>query len=265
MLVFNYPEDRLPVAVVCGVTALDVVLYFSLDSAWLLVGYWLLMLIPKGVLSAWNHHHQHTATFRFTPLNRLLELCYALQTGITTNTWVLHHVLGHHVNYLDQTKDESRWQRADGTKMGMVEYSVRLALTAYPRAFQVGRRYPRIQRAFIGYGLLTAVLLAALIYFRPLQGVLVFALPMLCSLLFTAWVTYDHHAGLDSDSKFEASYNTTNRWFNRVTGNLGYHTAHHHSGGLHWSKLPALHATIADRIPQHLYKQSTFDVFLPNR
>jgi hypothetical protein len=33
---------------------------------------------------------------------------------------------------------------------------------------------------------------------------------------------------------------------------------------LHWSRLPALHATIADRIPAHLYRKSTFDVLLPD-
>jgi fatty acid desaturase len=265
MSLFKYSEDRLPVAIVIGVTALDVALYLAIDNAWVLAAYWLLMIVPKGILSAWNHHHQHTPTFRFAALNRMLELCYALQTGVTTHTWLLHHVLGHHVNYLDQTKDESRWKRASGTPMGLAEYCVRLAATAYPRAFRVGQRYPRLQRTFLIFGVLTALLLAAMIYFRPLAGIFVFALPMVTSLLFTAWVTYDHHAGLDSDSKFEASYNITNRWFNRLTGNLGYHTAHHHSGGLHWSRLPALHATLADRIPAHLYRKSTFDRLLPDR
>jgi fatty acid desaturase len=223
------------------------------------------MMIPKGILSAWSHHHQHTPTLRWAALNRLLEICYALHTGVTTHTWVLHHVLGHHVNYLDQTKDESRWKRTNGKVMGMLEYSVRLAATAYPRAFQVGRRYPRLQRVFLTFGVLTAILLGVLVYFRPLQATLLFVLPMACSMLFTAWVTYDHHAGLETDDKFEASHNIMNRWFNRLTGNLGYHTAHHQSGGLHWSRLPALHATIAHRIPAHLYRKSTFDTLLPDR
>jgi fatty acid desaturase len=262
--VFNHREDRLPVALICSLTALDFVLYFTVDSPWLLAGYWLLMLLPKGVISAWSHHHQHTPTLRWPALNRLLEVCYALHTGVTTHTWVLHHVLGHHVNYLDQDKDESRWRRKSGARMGAIEYSVRLALTAYPCAFNVGKRYPRLQRVFVIFGALTAVLLAALIYHRPLPALLLFVLPMVCSMLFTAWVTYDHHAGLETDDTLAASYNIMNRWFNRLTGNLGYHTAHHRSGGLHWSRLPALHATIADRIPAHLYRKSTFDVLLPD-
>jgi len=44
--------------------------------------------------------------------------------------------------------------------------------------------------------------------------------------------------------------------YNLFTGNLGYHTAHHHKQGVHWSKLPRLHETIQDKIPKNLYKNS---------
>jgi fatty acid desaturase len=261
---FNYGEDRLPVAILCAITVLDFALYFTVENAFVLAGYWLLMLIPKGVSSAWNHHHQHAPTFRFTVLNRLLELGYALHTGVTTHTWLLHHVLGHHVNYLDQSKDESRWKRKDGSQMGMLEYSIGLSLSAYPRAFRVGLRYPRLLRVFLVFATLTLALVSLLVYHRPLQALFLFVLPMACTMLFTAWVTYDHHAGLDTTNKLEASYNIMNRWFNRLTGNLGYHTAHHHSGAVHWSRLPALHAKIAHQIPAHLYRKSTFDVLMPD-
>jgi fatty acid desaturase len=263
MKLFKYPEDRLPVAVAVGLTVLDVAVYLAVRSPWLLVGYWLLMVIPKGVLSAWNHHHQHVPTFRFTVLNRLLELCYALHTGVTTHTWVLHHVLGHHQNFLDQAKDESRWKRADGQKMGVLQYTLEVAVTAYPRAFEVGRRYPTHQRQFLIFGALSFALVAALIAYKPLAGVMLFALPMVCSMLYTAWVTYDHHSGLDTDDHFHASYNNLNRWFNRLTGNLGYHTAHHYRQGVHWSRLPDVHARIEHQIPAHLFRKSTFDAMLP--
>ncbi len=259
---FRHSADKIPVAIVLGLTCLDFVMYFLVESAPLLAVYWLLMVIPKGVISAWNHHHQHSFTFRSATLNRVLEMAYAMHTGVTTHLWLLHHVLGHHINYMDQSKDESRWRRRDGTRMGVIEYTLMVSLTAYLRGVQVGRRYPKLQRTFIGFALLTVALVGTLVWFRPVAGLLLFVLPMICSLLFTSWVTYDHHAGLDTKNHFEASYNITNRWFNVLTGNLGYHTAHHYKHGVHWSQLPQLHEQIKDKIPAHLYRASTFDFAL---
>ena len=62
-------------------------------------------------------------------------------------------------------------------------------------------------------------------------------------------------AGLETDDHAEASYNITHKWYNILTGNLGYHTAHHLRGGLHWSKLPEFHKTIEDTIPPHLFRK----------
>jgi hypothetical protein len=103
---FKHEKDRLPVFLIVSLSALDWAAYFFLDNVWWLAGYWLLFLIPKGIISAWNHHHQHVLTFRKATLNRLYEVCLALHSGITSNLWVLHHSLGHHVNFLNQEKDD---------------------------------------------------------------------------------------------------------------------------------------------------------------
>jgi fatty acid desaturase len=258
MPMFRFSADRLPVLFVLAFSVLDFAIYFMVDNVWALLGYMFLMILPKGVVCAWNHHHQHTMTFHSKLMNRMLEFFYALHTGVTTNLWVLHHVLGHHRNFLDQPNDESAWQRADGKTMGAIAYSLDIAGTAYYRGFQVGRRYPRVQRDFVLYGILTLIGVAALVWLRPLPALLVFVLPMVVSLLFTAWVTYDHHAGLATDDQFEASYNNTNPIFNLLTGNLGYHTAHHYRQGLHWSKLPELHEKIKDKIPPQLIRDAEF-------
>jgi fatty acid desaturase len=262
--VFRNSRDKLPVALILGVTALDFLVYFAVDHAVVLLGYWLALLVPKGIICAWNHHHQHVATFRATPLNRAYELSLALHTGMTSNLWTLHHVLGHHLNYLDQRKDESGWQRRDGTAMGVIEYTLTIAFTAYYRGYLVGERYPRHQRVFVLWTAITLATVLALVAYRPFPALMVFALPMLTSLIFTAWVTYDHHTGLDTQTVEEASYNIMNGSFNRLTGNLGYHTAHHKHQAVHWSKLPELHATIAHKIPAHLYRTSSFDRYLPD-
>lgn len=248
----RYSADRLPVTFVLMLSAIDFSVYLLVDDVFWLLAYILFMVLPKGLVCAWNHHHQHTRTFYSAFLNRVLEFFYALHTGVTTNLWVLHHVLGHHRNYLDQSKDESGWKRADGTTMSALEYSLTIAGTAYQRGYRVGKKFPRVQRDFVIYGLLTLLGVIALCWYRPMAGILVFALPMVISLIFTAWVTHDHHSGLDSDDPFSASYNNTGKIFNLLTGNLGYHTAHHFRQGLHWSKLPELHEKLLGRIPPEL-------------
>ncbi|WP_200821263.1 fatty acid desaturase [Oceanicoccus sp. KOV_DT_Chl] len=249
---FRFAADRLPVAIILSFSILDFSLYFLVDNIWALAVFWLLMIIPKGKICAWNHHHQHIPTFRLKILNRLLEFFYALHTGVTTNLWLLHHVLGHHHNYLDQNKDESRWQRKSGAQMGEIEYTLNVASTAYYRGFQVGKRFPKIQQSFIVYGLATLAVVAIMAYFKPLATLFLLILPMITGLLLTAWATYEHHSGLSIDNEFEASRNNLNRFYNITTGNLGYHTAHHYKQGTHWSLLPALHEQIKDKIPARL-------------
>ena len=259
MTFFRYPTDRLPVTIILGLTGLDFLMYFLVDNLYVLAAYFIVMIIPKGCICAWNHHHQHTKTFRQTFLNRVLELSYALHTGVTTNLWLLHHVFGHHHNYLDQTKDESRWKRRDGTPMGMWEYTLSVAGTSYYRGYLVGKKYPTNYRAHLTWTIVTLVIVAALTWFNPVAAILLFILPMIISMLITAWATFDHHAGLDSDDDMTASYNQLNPLFNVLTGNLGYHTAHHYKQGVHWSDLPALHEKIKDKIPANLYKGSVWD------
>jgi fatty acid desaturase len=238
------------------VSALDFYLFFTVDNYYVLGIYFFLMILPKSQICAWNHHHQHAPTFRFTVLNRIMEFFYALHTGVTTNLWVLHHNLGHHQHYLDQTKDESRWTRDDGTKMGEMEYSLIITITAYYRGYLVGKKHPEEMRDFLIFSAITFALLGVLVALKPAAALLLFVFPMITGLFMTAWATYEHHAGLNTDDLYQASFNNTNRWYNLFTGNLGYHTAHHYKGGLHWSKLPQLHEKIKDNIPKELIRET---------
>lgn len=240
-------------ALIALLFGIDLAIYANVDAWPWLVGWTVVGAVIKGHVCAWNHHHQHVPMFEPAWLNRVLELIFGLQTGITSQTWVLHHALGHHVNYLDQRADESRWEREDGTVMGAAEYSLVVAGTAYGRALHVAKRYPKQRRTFLWMGALTAAVVAALVVHRPLPALFVFVLPMIISLLLTAWATHSHHSGKPVASHFVACNNILHRGYNVLTGNLGYHTAHHYKPGLHWSKLPALHAEIEHRIPADCY------------
>lgn len=253
MRVFRHSADRLPVFTFTLYFCAVLYFYAHVESLPWMLGWTVVSVLPNGWVSAFNHHHQHVATFRSPFLNRALELMYALQTGVTGHAWVLHHSLGHHLNYLDQTKDESRWRDDEGKPMGMLRYTWVTAVSAYPRAWEVGRRHPAHRRTFAWMAVLTVVVLAGLIAYRPLQGIFVFALPMVICMVATVWATHGHHTGNDTSSHFVASNNSLNRLYNFCTGNLGYHTAHHYRPGLHWSKLPELHAEIAHEIPASCY------------
>ncbi len=249
MQILKYKADRIPVAIFFAVTLIDFSLFFAVDSLWVIGAYFVAMVPIKALISAWNHHHQHVPMFHAKPLNRVLEMSFALTTGATTHAWTLHHVHGHHKNYLDQDLDESRWRRRTGETYSFVPYALITAATAYPRAFGVGKHHPRLQRAFVGYGLLTLAIIAALVAYRPVAGLILFVLSPIISLIITVAATYLHHSGLDTDDHMAASRNYMGRFRNLLTGNLGYHTAHHYRQGLHWSKLPELHETIAHKIP----------------
>lgn len=136
--------------------------------------------------------------------------------------------------------------------MGFFRYTFATALTGYTRGFQVGRRYPKYQKDFISMGILNLVLLCALFARDPLSAAIVFLIPMLLAYVGTCATTYFHHAGLETDDHLEASHNVLNGPYNVITGNLGYHTAHHMKQGLHWSRLPEYHAAIAADIPAEL-------------
>ena len=261
MTFFNYKADILPVTLITLLWFADIAVFFLVDNVWLVLFWVLLGIPPKICAAAFNHHHQHCPTFKQVWMNRLLEIVYAFQTGISTNAWVLHHNLGHHVNYLDQTKDESGWQRKDGTKKGCFEYTMQLAATGYTTAYKVGKVYKKYMLPFLQMGVVVALMLTAFMIYNWRNATLIFAIPMLVSYIGTCWHTYFHHAGLDTDDHLHASYNIMHKWYNILTGNLGYHTAHHMKQALHWSELPKYHETIKAGIPSHLFREPARPVY----
>jgi fatty acid desaturase len=230
MELFHYKEDRIPVLIFVAIFLLDICCYIWVSNIYLLFFYAILGIVIKAFICAWNHHHQHCETFTVPLLNRALEIIYGFQTGIVGYGWVLHHNLGHHVHYLDQTKDESAWKSPNGKLYSPLMYTFIVSVTAYYRAWKVGKKYPKIQGYFLAMCLIEFILLALLITYNPLGGILIFLVPMITGLVLTVYTTYHHHSGLETNDHLKASYNILQPWYNLITGNLGYHTAHHMKG-----------------------------------
>lgn len=255
MKIFRYTADRIPVFLFASLFCFDLFLYLQGATGIFFWIYCLISLGIKGFICAWNHHHQHVNTFHIPLLNRMLEIMYGFQTGAIWYAWVLHHNLWHHLHYQDQSKDESAWKSPKGERYGALMYTWMVSVTSYYRSWKVGKKHKKIQKYFLYMSVIQGALLALLIFFQPLQGVLLFGLPMVTGIFLTVYTTYHHHSGLESDDPHLSSYNIVTPWYNKITGNLGYHTAHHIRGSLHWSKLPELHKSIKDKIPDELYKR----------
>ena len=257
----RYKVDRRSVTLVGIMFAAHAGVFF-LAPTWLAA----VMVIPLAVgsmfIAAINHHHQHFNTFRSAWMNRVFDIALSLQTGIAPFSWVLHHNLGHHVNYLSQRPhsqaDESKWTRRDGSQMGRIEYTIDLMLNHQIDIFRIGRRYPKYFRAFLWMKIPLWAIIGLALYVNPVNAVLAILIPGFITLTHTSWVTYGHHAGLYTTDPYDASRNCVNPLFNYLSCNLGYHTAHHKRPGVHWSLLPKIHDEIKHRIPVELIDNDFF-------
>ena len=248
--------DYYPILAILSVFGADLSIFWFSPSLLLPIFWAIFSLNIKGWICSWNHHHQHVKFFVPAWANRLIELIMGLQTGIVGEAWVLHHTLGHHLNYLDQSKDESAWRSRSGRLMSRLEYTLKVTITAYPLALKVGKKHAKSRMRLIQNLLLTAAALSVFAWINWVNTLIIFVIPMVSLLFLTVYVTYDHHAGLDETDPYRATYNITDRWYNFFTCNLGYHTAHHLQCGRHWSELPQFHEEIKAKIPAHLYQEA---------
>lgn len=234
------------VALFCS---LQFLLFFLAESATLVIAGSVCLMPLQGAAIACSHNQQHRNFFSTTWLNRCFEMALYFQTGTSSYTWTLHHVIGHHKNYLNPAKDPSSWQFADGTAMNRWQYCLYNTLMIYPGAYKVGKSHTRILKRFLTWLVISKLILLSLIIINPFNALIVFVIPMLLALLWLVDTTYDHHANLDISSEYTATHNCLNPLYNIFTCNLGYHTAHHMKPSIHWSELPELHETIKHQIP----------------
>jgi fatty acid desaturase len=250
----RYSADWRPLSVVLAAFLVRVLIYLE-ASPWLALLALPAVTAVSTVVAAFNHHHQHVNVFRSRLLNRAYDVVLAVQTGVGPYTWVLHHNLGHHKNYLNQpphaSPDESHWTRADGTQMGRLEYTLHTFLHHQVDVYRIGLRHRPLLRRYLLMKVPCYAFIAAGLYLSPLNYLLVFLVPSLLTLLHTCYATYEHHAGHIASEHVEASVNREHPLFNWLTCNLGLHTAHHLKPGLHWSELPKLHQSIRPQIPEH--------------
>lgn len=254
--IYRYREDILPSLIVLGIFTLQLWAFFFVESLWAVAGVMLGLLACSALPGSIAHNHHHVPTFRHAWLNRPYELLLFLETGVLPFAWTLHHNLGHHKDYLEQDKDPANWRLPDGRVMSRLRYDVSGALRIYPELVRIGRGHPELFRRFKVWSTIALALLGLFLLIDPLKALLLFVAPVPVMYLGLMDNTYMQHSDLDTASGFTASRNTTSRLYNLISGNLGYHTAHHMKPHVHWSRLPELHARVEALIPAGLKCES---------
>jgi fatty acid desaturase len=250
----RYKQDIPAVGLVLLLLLAQLTLFFWVDNLYLVAAFCLLLVVGQGSATAVNHNHQHLPIFSFGPFNRLFEVALFFNTACGPWAWVLHHTLGHHMNYLKGEEDTCSWKYKNGSTMSAIAYTVINGLKVYPEIFRVGKQHPKIFKKFKTWLVVCLTILAILMIISPLKALIIFIVPMIIQLFLLVYATVDHHRGLDTENPFEATRNDATKINNWYAWNLGYHTAHHVKCGLHWSKLPAFHAQISARIPNRLVR-----------
>ncbi len=251
-------QDLAAVAVVALVFVAQLTVFFVIDNLWLAALCVFALLFAQISCGAICHNHHHANIFRWRPLNRLLEIVLFLQTGTSPFSWTLHHNIGHHHHYLHPQQDPSSWRHRDGRPMTRWYYDLVNAAMIYPEIWRIGPSRPRLFARFKRMLVISNLVLLCFLLIDPVMALIVFIAPMPIMLVLLLDNTWLQHSGLDTRHHLTASRNVENRLYNLTSWNLGYHAAHHLRPGVHWSALPALHATIRPQIPPHLITTSVF-------
>jgi fatty acid desaturase len=242
--------------------------------AWPRLVPWLLPLslylgFCAGVFS---HNHNHCPTFKSRRINAVYAAWLSVFYLFPTYVWIPSHNLNHH-KYVNTAGDATitwRYSKKNTWLIASTYYFVsafwqKPVLDEYVAKAKAGNpglyRQIIVQQITVG-GAHLGVLALAIALRGPAVGALVYGFGFLAPAFFANWsmifINYIQHVHTDPWSKHNHSRNFVSKLGNWLVFNNGYHTAHHESAGLHWSKLAVAHAKIAHLVDPELNQQSIF-------
>jgi len=250
----RYSADLLPLSIVLATTALGLAPFFTRWPLPAIIAAWCLTLYGRTFCAFSQHNHAHLPVFRAWLPNRIYDALLAQNTAYPTALWELHHNRGHHRNFLQPDADVARvTYPGTRTPMPRFEYALRGNLVIYRDAIRIGRAEGQagkptlLPKLFFELALQLVILGALLAWNAPL-AVAFFVAPPLLTAFLVWWESYPHHLGLPMTNVYDASMTVEAPGYNRVTFNIGHHTAHHEKPTLHWSLLPGRTQVIRARI-----------------
>ncbi len=231
--------------------------------------------ISCGVIA---HNHLHSPTFKNKKLNEAFANWIAIFYGYPTFAWIPTHNLNHH-KFVNKPGDATiTWRFTN--KHNYLVASTYFFVSSYYQSGPIKEfiakakaqrpdQYRRIiAQYFVVFGTHAAMLTLAIALHGVKLGLLTWGLTMGGPALVSLWTimtfNYDQHVHTDPWSKYNHSRNFVGWAVNFFLFNNGLHTAHHEKAGLHWSKLPELHAELAPHIHPELNQRSLWLYWFKN-
>jgi fatty acid desaturase len=216
------------------------------------------------------HNHNHCPTFAKKPANQLFAIVISLFYGYPTFAWIPTHNLNHH-KFVNREGDATitwRFTNSHNVLVAITYFFVSSYYQGKPindfiKSARLKNRplYRQIMTQYAAWiGVYAAMLGLAIALHGVRTGFYVFGFSIALPAFFSLWTimlfNYDQHAHTDPFSEHSHSRSFTSWAVNFFLFNNGYHAAHHEHPGVHWTKLPALHAEIAPQIHPSLVQRS---------
>jgi fatty acid desaturase len=204
----------------------------------------LFMFFTSAVIS---HNHNHLAIWKSRPANLVTSYIIALFYGYPAVAWIPTHNQVHH-KLNNKEGDSSRSPK-------FFKGNHLFSLLVYPtltsvvqshdiRAFLVDL-WRRNRKAFWSAASEYAVFIGAMVALFVIdwrRALLFVLIPQQVALFAIQVVNFLQHVESDAYSEWNHSRNFVSPVLNALLFNNGLHTVHHMKPGVHWSRLPELHA-----------------------
>ena len=223
----------------------------------LLYPWFLFMSVAVAIIA---HNHNHVPIWRSRFLNIATDYWLTLFYGFPAFGWIPTHNKNHHL--LNNKKGDYTITYRVSEKNNIFtllsypsvsSYFQQKPIAAYLRTLWRSNR-PKFYLAASQY-LVLGLYYALAIILNWKKAVLFVVIPHQVSLFSVLVFNYVQHVHTDEESRYNHSRNFVGL-INLMLFNNGYHTIHHDSPGIHWSKTPAAQKKIQNLIDPSLNERS---------
>jgi len=218
----------------------------------------LFMAVSVAVIA---HNHNHLTIWKSKTLNAFTDYWLTLFYGFPAFVWVPTHNQNHHKFNNREGDYTITYRYTEKTNLfTLLTYPTVSGLHQQKAIGVYLKKQYRINRSrfwfCISQYLLLLSFLVAAFAIDWQKALLYIFIPQQVSLFVVLIFNYVQHVHTDEESLVNHSRNIIGPAMNWLLFNNGLHTVHHDNPGLHWSKAPAAHAKIADKIDPRLNEQS---------